>query len=191
MLSFILTALCGGFWAEAARSGAPETQTKPAPLIEPKSVSPAVEAARGVEEFGDWKRVCETPPGGRESVCFVFQKVNFAETNAMLLQAVIGYFRADITDPVLILTVPLGTFLPPGIEVRIAGSAPIHDHFEVCMAIGCQATMRLDAKMIATLSGAAEAEILVKDGAKKQVSIPLSLKGLAKAVASLKPRPKG
>ncbi len=136
--------------------------------------------------FGDWKKVCETPPGATKKVCFIFQKVNFAETNAMLLQAVIGYFRADIADPMLILTVPLGTFLPPGIEVRIAGREPILDHFEVCMAIGCQATTRLDAKMLATLSAAAEAEVLVKDGAKKQVSIPLSLKGLAAGVASLK-----
>ena len=163
-----------GIWADAA--GAAE----PAPTQQPA----------GVETYGDWKKICEAPPGSNERVCFVFQKVNFTETNSMLLQAVVGYFRSDLPDPVLILTAPLGTFLPPGLDVRVGTVEPMHTHFEVCMTIGCQASLRLDADKLALLSSHEQAEVVVRNGAKKQVSIPLSLKGLDKGVASLKTKPK-
>lgn len=140
----------------------------------------------GVELFGDWKRVCEIPPGSKSRVCFIFQKVNFAETDTMLLQAVAGYFRADVPDPVLILTAPLGTFLPPGIEVRLKDGSALASHFEVCMAVGCQASLKLDPDRLRRLGDGASVEVVVRDGAKKQVSIPLSLKGLTAGLDSLK-----
>ena len=163
-----------GIWADGAHAA------EPVPALQPA----------GVEVYGDWKKICEAPPGSNERVCFVFQKVNFTETNSMLLQAVVGFFRSDLPDPVLILTAPLGTFLPPGLDVRVGSVEPMHTHFEVCMAIGCQASLRLDSDKLAILSSHEQAEIVVRNGAKKQVSIPLSLKGLDKGVASLKTKPK-
>ena len=150
--------------------------------------APVVPQTPANETFGDWKKVCEVPPGSTAKVCFVFQKVNFAETDSMLLQAVAGFFRADLNDPILILTVPLGTFLPPGLELRVKGAAPLNSHFEVCMSVGCQASFKLDAARLSGLSHAKTAEVLVRDGAKKQVSIPLSLKGLPEGLDNLRTR---
>lgn len=142
--------------------------------------------SRNVQAFGDWNRLCETPEKSTTRVCFAFQKVDYAETKAQLLQAVVGYFRKDVPDPMLIVTVPLGVVLGPGLEIRVPGKAPLKDGYDVCLSRGCQAVMRVDAEKMKVLTSGAEAEVVFFDAKRQQISVPLSLKGLNDAVNDLK-----
>lgn len=176
----------------AGASGAPAYSADPAPaganpMPGPTTVVPkAKEDGADLRIFGDWKRLCETPSGAPAPVCYAFQKVNFAETNTQLLQVVVGYFRADVPDPLMIVTLPLGVFLPAGLEVMADGATAIADKYEVCLSDGCQAAIRLDETRAAALRRAKEADIVFLDAVRQKIVIPVSLKGFAAALDDLK-----
>jgi invasion protein IalB len=145
----------------------------------------------GLAVFNDWKKLCEPSPDKSVQVCFGFQKVSFSDTKAQLLQAVVGYFRADRADPTLIVTIPLGAFLLPGLEIRTKNKKPIHSDFQYCFSNGCQAAIRLDGAKLDLLRKDEEAEIVFLDAGHQRISVPLSLKGLPDVLEALKPRPGG
>lgn len=167
----------------AAEQG-PETIVPLTPMKEP--VPP-----ENLAVYGDWKKLCEPSPDKTTQVCFGFQKVSFNETKAQLLQAVVGYFRADRTDPTLIVTIPLGAFLLPGLEIRTKTGKPIHSDFQYCFSNGCQAAIRLDSAKIDLLKKAAEAEVVFLDAGHQRITVPLSLTGFGTVLDVLKPRAAG
>jgi invasion protein IalB len=181
----MLAAGCG-FAAHAF--GATPAPAMPAPLAAPapSDMGKPGQAVEGVEVFADWKKMCERSPDNKVSVCFGFQKVSYDVTKTQLLQAVIGYFRDDGTDPTLIVTVPLGAYLVPGLEIRVAGKKPIKADFQYCFSNGCQAAIRLDAQRLTLLKAAAEAEVVFLDAGHQRLSVPMSLKGFGAALGALK-----
>lgn len=171
-----------------AVAGPAATGTKPpgAPNLPTGTVPPEDFAI-----FADWKKMCEPTPDKSVQVCFGFQKVSFNETKAQLLQAVVGYFRTDRADPTLIVTIPLGAFLLPGLEIRTKGTKPIHSDFQYCFSNGCQAAIRLDGARLDQLRKAVEAEVVFLDAGHQRISVPLSLKGFTAVLQALKPSSSG
>ena len=168
---------------------APQSSEVVVPLSPAETPQPPTDGTpAGLAVFGDWKKLCEPAPDKTGEVCFGFQKVRFSETKAQLLQAVVGYFRADRADPTLILTVPLGAFLLPGLEIRIKGRKAIHAEIQYCFSNGCQAAIRLDAPKLEALRGAEEAEAVFLDAGHQRIAVPLSLKGFALVLEALKPK---
>ena len=70
------------------------------------------------ETFGDWGYQCEKAPDGNQ-FCYVFQNVTKKEGGQLVLGARVA-FRPEQTDPLLVVTVPLGTLLPPGAALDIS-----------------------------------------------------------------------
>jgi len=170
-------AIIGGAFA-----GAPPPPAAPAPT----DMTKPGQTVEGVQVFDDWKKMCELSPDKKVSVCFGFQKVTYDVTKAQLLQAVIGYFRADSADPTLIVTVPLGAYLLPGLEIRLAGKKPIKADFQYCFSNGCQAALRLDPARLDLLRGQAGAEVVFLDAGHQRLSVPLSLRGFGATLDALK-----
>jgi len=178
-------------WAGPAFA-APQSPEVVVPLTPAETPQPPKDAApEGLAVFGDWKKLCEPAPGKTTQLCFGFQKVSFSETKAQLLQAVVGYFRADRADPTLIVTVPLGAFLLPGLEIRIKGRKTIRSDIQYCFSNGCQAAIRLDEAKQDALRKAGEAEVVFLDAGHQRISVPLSLKGFTAVLDALKPRAAG
>jgi invasion protein IalB len=172
-------------------STSPASVAHPDTMPPPSVVVPAV-PPEGLAVFDDWKKLCEPAPDKSVQVCFGFQKVSYTETKAQLLQAVVGYFRTDRADPTLIVTIPLGAFLLPGLEIRTkGGKKPIHSDFQYCFSNGCQAAIRLDSAKLDLLKRESEAEVVFLDAGHQRISVPLSLKGLSAVLDALKPRPAG
>jgi invasion protein IalB len=157
-------------------------QPQTPPIVLPKEASPDSAAV-----FSDWKKRCEPAPDKSTEVCFGFQKVSFSETKAQLLQAVVGYFRTDRRDPTLIVTIPLGAFLLPGLEIRTKSKKPIHSDFQYCFSNGCQAAIRLNGPILDLLKNEDEAEVVFLDAGHQRISVPLSLKGFPAVLDALKP----
>jgi len=143
------------------------------------------QVVEGLAVFQDWKKLCETAPDKKIRVCYGFQKVSHDVTKAQLLQVVVGYFRSGTADPTLIVTVPLGAYLLPGLEIRTA-KKPIKADFQYCFSNGCQAAIRLDSARLALLTGMTEAEVVFLDAGHQRLSVPLSLKGFSDVLKALK-----
>ena len=83
----------------------------------------ALAAEDDLVRYGDWGYKCEKSPEGEQELCFIFQNVTQKETGQLVLGARIAY-RPEQTQPMLVLTVPLGSLLPPGAALTMEGVEP-------------------------------------------------------------------
>lgn len=149
-------------------------------------VQPALAAEqKDVKTYGDWGHVCEKAPGGDGEFCYVFQNVTKKEGGQLVLGARVAY-RAEQKDPLLVLTVPLGTLLPPGAALVIEGSDPLQLPFFLCAADGCTSVATpIPAALLGAMKKGDSAVVRVAAPNKQVVGLPLSLKGFTKALGTI------
>ena len=139
-----------------------------------------------LETFGDWGYKCEPAPDGNGEFCYVFQNVTKKDGGQLVLGARIAY-RPEQKDPLLVVTVPLGTLLPPGAALVMEGVDPVKLPFFLCAAEGCTSVATpIPPAMIDAMKKGEGAVVRVAAPNKQVVGLPLSLKGFSKALASLK-----
>ena len=137
------------------------------------------------ETFGDWGYQCEKAPDDKQ-FCYVFQNVTKKEGGQLVLGARVAY-RPEQTEPLLVVTVPLGTLLPPGAALVIEGTDPVKLPFFLCAAEGCTSVATaLPAGMIDAMKKGEQAVVRVAAPNKQVVGLPLSLNGFTKAMDRLK-----
>ena len=96
-----------------------------------------VHAANDGDTFKAWTARCETPQGAQK-VCHLFQVAKDDESGRDLVHVAIGY-RGNQPEPLAIISVPLGIFLPPGVVLQVDGGKPIRAPYEVCDPDACRA----------------------------------------------------
>jgi invasion protein IalB len=147
---------------------------------------PAASAADGdVETFGDWGYKCE--PGQEEGtqLCYMFQNVTKKDSGQMVLGARIAY-RPDKSDPLLVLTVPLGSLLPPGAALVMDGVAPLELSYFLCSQEGCTTVATpIPPALVAAMKKGERAVIRVAAPNNEVIGLPLSLMGFTKAINTL------
>jgi len=140
----------------------------------------------GVKTYDDWGHKCEKSPDGKDELCYVFQNVTKKEGGQLVLGARIAY-RADQADPLVVVTVPLGSLLPPGAALMMDGVEPLKLTYFLCAAEGCTTVATpMPTALIDAMKKGEQAVVRVAAPNKQVVGLPLSLKGFSKALASLK-----
>jgi invasion protein IalB len=136
--------------------------------------------------YGDWGYKCDKSPDGEQELCYVFQNVTKKEGGQLVLGARIAY-REGQGDPLIVVTVPLGSLLPPGAALVMEGVEPIKLAYFLCANEGCTTiATALTPDMVTAMKKGENAVIRVAAPNKQVVGLPLSLKGFSKALASLK-----
>jgi invasion protein IalB len=135
--------------------------------------------------YGDWGYNCEKGPEGKDELCYVFQNVTKKEGGQLVLGARVAY-RPDQKDPLLVITVPLGSLLPPGAALMMEGVDPVKLIYFLCASEGCTTVATpLPPAMIAAMKKGEQAVIRVAAPNKQVVGLPLSLNGFSKALGAL------
>jgi len=136
--------------------------------------------------YGDWGYKCDKSPDGKEELCYVFQNVTKKEGGQLVLGARVAY-REGQGDPLIVVTVPLGSLLPPGAALVMEGVEPVKMAFFICANEGCTTVATaLSPDMVAAMKKGENAVVRVAAPNKQVVGLPLSLKGFTKAINSLK-----
>ncbi|MCP1336255.1 invasion associated locus B family protein [Futiania mangrovi] len=137
------------------------------------------------EDFRDWKLVCGTPPGnaGAPEQCHLLQSVVVSETKRRILQAEVGDSQ---NGRILALTVPLGIYLPAGIEIAIDGGEKTRIPVDVCQPNGCAAALKLEGAMLNRLKNGSRAVITFQNIQMRPIDVPLSLLGFTAGFAQVK-----
>lgn len=86
---------------------------------------------------------------------------------------------------VAIVSLPLGVYLAPGLELRIDKGKPYKILFETCNQAGCHAGFPLDGPVLAAFRRGRQAEFRVWTGKAKPTPVLVSLTGLAPALTAL------
>jgi invasion protein IalB len=139
-----------------------------------------------VKTYDDWGYKCEKSPDGKEELCYVFQNVTKKDTGQLVLGARIAY-REGQPEPLIVITVPLGSLLPPGAALMMDEVEPVKLEYFLCAAEGCTTVASpLPAAMVEAMKKGEQAVVRIAAPNKQVVGLPLSLKGFTKALGSLK-----
>lgn len=147
------------------------------------------------ESIGDWGFIC-SKADAEDAVesCNLFQTAllnnsekgneGTAQPQRLLLTRV-GYL-GETDQPLLLVTAPLGIFLPQGLAVSVEGlEQPVRFGVQHCDAGGCLAFTPMTDEMISAFKKGTEAQVTFFDLQKRAINVPLSLKGFTKGMAEL------
>ena len=132
--------------------------------------------------YSDWIVQCETSPQGKEH-CGMGQGIRQQSKDgkqSITVTLEIGFFPKEKTATMLV-SLPLGVNLPPGIQLKIDAGEPITAPYQVCSSEkGCLAAVKMDSKLVAAFKRGKEGRLAFAVGGKPAV-IPVSLTGFTKA----------
>jgi len=165
------------FLIAAVASPAP-AQTQPAP----SGTQP--QPAQDVQVFKDWFLRCGNTAQGVER-CVLFQDLVNQNDQQPLMQIAVGLWGPEALRGIII-TLPLGITLPPGIEITIdeqpVGRAP----FFQCTQNGCQSRAPLTDDLLTKMKSGQSGAVSFVDAGGRVVPIPFSLQGYTAGFAAIR-----
>jgi invasion protein IalB len=148
--------------------------------------APASADLKQGEKFDDWTVGCEAPKAeGATARCFIFQNILVKESRQQILLMAIGLLGEN-KQPAAILTVPLGVFLPAGLTLTVPDVKPVRVVIETCLPKGCRGAVALNDELLEALRKGDKAQVTLMDARRRQINLPVSLKGFTKGFAAVK-----
>lgn len=139
------------------------------------------------QRFGNWELSCPPETGDSKPPCRLSQQLAIPE-NGQTVFALTILPGAKKNELVGIVSIPLGGYIAPGIELRIDGKKPYKLLVETCNASGCHAGFPISPALQKELSAGKQATFRIWTTKAKPTDIPVSLADGAKALAALKER---
>ncbi len=140
--------------------------------------------AQDEANYGSWTAKCEQPHDNKEGGCFIFQNLVLREGGQRVLQVAIGYVP-NTTEPIALLSLPLGISLPPGVSIELPQSTPIRFPVERCEPNGCRAGLKLKPEFLVALKRADKLTVRFHDAQRQPIEVPLSLSGFTAGLEAL------
>ena len=134
--------------------------------------------------FGSWTLRCAAATADARPDCMMFQNLVQKTGGQPVLQFGIGIAPPDGL-PTVLVSLPLGIALPPGITIEIDSATPANFPVERCEPDGCRAGMKLRDATVQQLSHGKQLHVTFYDGARKPLKVSLSLEGFGAAFKAL------
>jgi invasion protein IalB len=120
-----------------------------------------------------------------QTICQIVQTLTEKSSDRPVLQVAVGYLP-DTEKPVAAFLLPLGVWLPPGLQLQVdegkAGRVP----FDICDPQGCHAGVELDDEFLAMMKKGNELNVTFGGRNRKGITAPVSLQGFTAALDALK-----
>jgi invasion protein IalB len=127
-----------------------------------------------------WATRCVS--GGRAEPldCSISQRA--VTQQGQLVGAVSIRMLPDGADPIMVVTAPLGLYIPAGISYAIDEGTLQPLQLRTCERGGCVADIALSANALEAMRGGQKLNILFQDGTQRTVTLPMSLAGFTAAI---------
>jgi invasion protein IalB len=163
-----------------------------APAATPPSAAPAAAPAKASpqetgalparNEAPGWAVQCANP--GKGLSCRASQTIVVAKSRKLLAQVSVSKPEAG-KDAAMMLHLPLGLYNPAGVTLTVDDQKPEVLPIQTCDAKGCYAGTAVTADRLSSMSKGTKLNIAVQDLNKKQITIPVPLKGFEDAFKKL------
>ncbi|MCG7521620.1 invasion associated locus B family protein [Ruegeria sp. Ofav3-42] len=130
------------------------------------------------EVFSDWRVTCQAKEQG--FVCQMQQSVSAEEDGPPVFLLSVSD-NEDTGQSYAVITVPVGVYLAPGIELHVDKRRPFKVLYEVCDQLGCHAGFRLNGDVLAAFRKGLEVRARVWTARDKAIDFPVSLRGFTAA----------
>ena len=160
--------------AEAAKPAVPP----------PVTADPSVTTAT----FGDWTTRCEKASGDKaQHICEAVQTVQLPNQQVAVAQIAFGH--AASTEPLkLVVVLPVDVWFPSSVKVSTGDKDTVGTElsWRRCLPVGCFAESASSDEAARRWRGeTGQGRITYRDGVNREVSIPVSFRGLAQALDAL------
>lgn len=118
------------------------------------------------ERFQDWQVLCEQVPGGAEG-CFISQAI-VDEDNEPVMQVSVGPLEGETA---MVIYLPLGIDLRPGILFQIGDRLQREFRFQVCLPQGCRVIARVDEEMLAAMRAGTTYQVAIRPFGTEQIGV--------------------
>ena len=141
------------------------------------------------KRYGDWLKECEIIVEADKTeieICQIVQMLSEPDSDRVVVKVAIGYVPTN-EKPVMVISLPLGIFLPPGVQLRVdeneqVGRIPVNN----CFPAGCQAGAELDSDFVERLQKGTMLLITFGAPSGQAVTAEVSLSGFTAGLKSLK-----
>ena len=146
---------------------------------------PASVAAEPSSE-SPWTIRCETVSSHQHNSCIMYQEILLKKDGLPVLQFSIGLAEVG-QDPIVLVTLPLGIYLPTGVSLMIDEQEKVNFPIERCDPDGCHMLVTLTDDRVDTLKNARELRVFFNDSENSPIVISLSLFGFKEAFRKINP----
>jgi invasion protein IalB len=181
-----LTALMLAVGVGLSANPAAAQDKKGAPAAAAKG-APAAPAAGNAPEQSAWVKLCEKAPSLAEpkkelNVCLTHHERLDGNTGMVLVSAAIRQVEGQDKEALMVM-VPLGMALPPGVQVKVDDKEPVKLQFTLCHAAGCTAEGEASKAVIDQMKTGKQVVVAAINLAGKAIGFPVPLTGFDKAYA--------
>lgn len=155
-------------------------QTAPAQQPAQTQAQPAQPDAGGAPQPSNWIKVCETDPNTQKEACLVTQELRGPD-GRFVGSAGVRELQDETKAKVLLVALPLGMRLSPGIRAQIDQNEQIAGEYAICIPTGCFAEAEVNDAFVGTMKKGNQLVVAAITGRGKQVGFPFSLSGFTKA----------
>ena len=160
----------------------PGLGSPPAATSVPAGATPNSASPGGGQQVAQapWTKICSPDPNTKKNVCAVRLEVADS-TGQQLLASATVQTRQDDPKMLLIVSVPPGMLIRPGIQIVIDTNKPMPLAYTICAPNACYADTDFTADNLKALRAGKQLTIAAINEVAQQVSMPISLAGFAKA----------
>ena len=141
------------------------------------------------KKFDDWVVSCvaKDEKSEKAEICFLTQQLNLKQEDKQQPIALfqVGYF-GEKKGLKLIQTLPLGVNLEAGTSVVSSKKLIMPGRYTVCVASGCNAVAPISDEDFKILTSETDNSVVFMNIEGKQMSLPISTKGLVKGLKYIK-----
>ena len=173
--------VCAALALGAFIFAAPATaqQTAPAQPKKPAQAAPAKKPAK--EEVNSaWVKLCDDIKGVKGDVCLTHHERFNPNTGQPLISAAIRKIKGQEKEMLMVM-VPLGRLLKPGLLFKVDDEKPIKLDYSFCTAVGCVAETQATPEVIAKLMKGKNLDIGTMSLNQKRIGFRVPLTGFTRA----------
>jgi invasion protein IalB len=175
--------------AQASQAAPGQAPTGQAPAA-PKTAAANPQSQDG-KEFQDWTLHCKTITQGQPEACEMRQNI-VNKQGARVVLVIVGRVP-HMEMPGMLILMPLGIALPPGVFLKVDDGDRQQVQLKICEKEGCRVEMVLTSDLVAQLKAGTKATVTFyvynREGKEQEVNIPVSLLGFSAALAEVMKSP--
>jgi invasion protein IalB len=158
----------------AAQAPKPPTAQTPTQPATPGAPQEAAKPAPG------WVSRCMSDARQTAVDCAVEQTAVVTNTG-QLIASVVVRVPHDTRQPVMMIQVPVGLYLPAGVNIQVDEDKPLPFTLQTCDVKGCYAGAPLTQDLLAAMKTGKKLAVVFQSMQKENISVPLPLENFAEA----------
>ena len=125
-----------------------------------------------------WVAKCTSESRKGPVACSVEETLILANTG-QAVASVIVQVQSSAQQPVMLIRIPVGIYLPAGVIFQIDEGAPKSIPLQTCDGQGCYAEMQISSNVIAALKGGKRFSVSFQNLAKNKIVLPMVIDNFA------------